>query len=313
MAPVGTELDARSPEIPRATIDFARTCGWTAPGRSARYPARTMSAPYPRPAAVAGRFYPADPDALDRSLAAYLETDRPAERVRGVVAPHAGYMYSGAIAGETYARVRVPDRVVILSPNHTGLGVQRSLWSGAGWEIPGATIPVDEALRERVRTEAGLEFDRQAHLHEHAIEVHLPFLHAINPNIRIVPIVLAGLPAEDCREVGQGLARAIAATAADGEVLIVASTDMSHYLPDREAKRLDTLALQRVTAMDPMGLYETVRKHDISMCGVIPTTVTLVATAALGATRAELVRYGNSGEASGDFERVVGYAGVLIG
>ena len=259
---------------------------------------------------MAGRFYPGDPAALHGVLGDHLRADRTPRPVRAIVAPHAGYIFSGGIAGQTYAAAAIPDRVILLCPNHTGRGVRRSLWSGAGWQIPGATIPVDDALRERLRVEANLELDLDAHLSEHAIEVHLPFLHARNPNVRIVPVVLAGLSPAECQEVGEGLARAIAAT--PGDVLIVASTDMSHYIPADEAARLDRLALERVEALDPAGLYRTVHEHHISMCGFIPTTVTLVAAKILGATRAELVRYGNSGERSGDFDRVVGYAGLVV-
>lgn len=243
-----------------------------------------------------------------------MQTDRPPEPAIAMMGPHAGYVYSGAILGETYARVKVPGRVIVMCPNHTGLGVRRSLWAGGAWQLPGAEIEIDVALAERVRVAARLEPDLDAHLREHAIEVHLPFLHHQNPDARIVPIVLAGLRLEDCREVGQGLARAIRDTkAADGDdVLIVASTDMSHYVSADAARRLDSMALERVEALDPEGLYETVRAHDISMCGFIPTTCALFAALELGATTAELVRYGNSGEASGDFSRVVGYAGVVV-
>jgi AmmeMemoRadiSam system protein B len=210
--------------------------------------------------------------------------------------------------------VVVPERVIVLCPNHTGMGVRRSLWAGGAWRLPGGAIEVDGELAARVRRRARLEPDLDAHVAEHAIEVHLPFLRHRNASARIVPIVLAGLSLAECREVGEGLARAIAETRAQhgGDVLLVASTDMSHYVPADEARALDGLALARVEALDPGGLYEVVRARDISMCGFIPTTCALFAARALGATRAELVRYGNSGDVSGDHERVVGYAGVVV-
>jgi len=265
-----------------------------------------------REPAVAGRFYPGDPGRLEHDLARYLgSAATPGAReadALAVIAPHAGYMYSGAIAGETYARVRVPERAVVLCPNHTGLGSRRSVWSGGAWRIPGGEIVVDADLARRVRQEAGLDEDKLAHLREHAIEVHLPFLRAKNPALSMVPICLAQLSLADCRKVGQGLARAIKGHA----VLLVASTDMSHYLSADAAERLDRLAIERIEALDPEGLYRVVSDLEISMCGYIPTTVTLFACRELGARRAALVRYGNSGEASGDFGRVVGYAGVVI-
>jgi AmmeMemoRadiSam system protein B len=152
-----------------------------------------------------------------------------------------------------------------------------------------------------------VQADQAAHLREHAIEVQLPLLVARQPRLRLTPICLAGLDLADCEALGKALAGAITAT---GEsVLIVASTDMSHYVSAEQAKRLDRLALDHVIELNPAGLYQTVREHDISMCGYVPTTVALFAALELGATRARLVRYGNSGETSGDFARVVGYAG----
>lgn len=263
-----------------------------------------------RTPAVAGRFYPGDENKIRRDLERYLRPVAEAPQTPvAVVAPHAGWMYSGRIAGETYAKVRVPDRVVVLCPNHTGLGVRRAIWSAGFWRFPGQDVPVDQELAERIRDEAGLEDDRIAHLREHAIEVHVPFLRARNPDVSIVPICLAQLSVADCRRIGEGLARAVGDLGSS--VLVVASTDMSHYIPADEAKALDALALDRVEAIDPEGLYEVVTREDISMCGYIPTTVTLVAARTLGAARAELVRYGNSGETSGDFDQVVGYAGLI--
>jgi MEMO1 family protein len=267
--------------------------------------------PETREPAVAGRFYPGDPGRLDHDLARYLGSAAPdAGEVDAlaVMAPHAGYMYSGSIAGETYARVRVPERVVVLCPNHTGLGSRRSVWSTGAWRIPGGDVGVDVELARRVRERAGLEADQLAHLREHAIEVHLPFLRAKNPGLCVVPICLAQLSLADCRKVGEGLAEAIEGH----EALLVASTDMSHYVSADAAERLDRRAIERVEALDPEGLYQIVNVLEISMCGYIPTTVTLFACRALGARSAKLVRYGNSGEASGDFSRVVGYAGVVI-
>ncbi len=266
-----------------------------------------------RQPAVAGRFYPGDPARLGHEVARLLG-EQPAERdAFAVMAPHAGYMYSGGVAGATFAQVRVPSRAVVMCPNHTGLGVRRSLWSSGQWNMPGGAVPIAEELASAIRDAADLGSDHMAHLREHAIEVQLPFLQARRPDISIVPICLAGLSLRECHELGEGLARAIAAAPGGAlGTLIVASTDMSHYVPADVAKRLDTLALERVRALDPDGLYDVVTRHDISMCGFIPTTVALVAALRLGATGAELVRYANSGDASGDYASVVGYAGVVV-
>jgi AmmeMemoRadiSam system protein B len=263
-----------------------------------------------RQPAVAGRFYPSDPARLDREVAEYLAATALPVRALALIAPHAGYMFSGRVAGATYARAIVPRTAVILCPNHTGMGSRRSIWISGAWQIPGAKIPIDADLAESIRREGGLQPDQLAHQAEHAIEVQLPFLRARNPQVSLVPICLAHLTPLECIALGEAIASAVHDR--QQEVLLVASTDMSHYLPADQAKELDDLALQAVRAMDPEGLYRTVQEHDISMCGFIPTAAVLAAARALGAKSAELVRYGNSGEASGDDDRVVGYAGLVV-
>ena len=260
--------------------------------------------------AVAGRFYSADPRRLAEQVDALLATSAEPERATMLVAPHAGYVYSGAVAGAAYARVSVPRRVVVLCPNHTGRGARRSVWPSGAWQLPGGAVPVDAELARLLVAEAHLTPDHAAHLGEHAIEVHLPFLRARRADVSVVPVCLGGLSLAECHEVGHGLARAIRETPDD--VLLIASTDMSHYIAAEEARRLDSLALERVLSLDPDGLYEVVTRHDISMCGYIPTTVALVASLELGAKSAKLVRYANSGDVSGDFSAVVGYAGVVV-
>ena len=272
-----------------------------------------------REPAVAGRFYPADPRRLEQEVARYLAGSQAApeqakpRRVIAVIAPHAGYVFSGAIAGETYARVEVPERAVVLNPNHTGMGSPRSIWSAGVWRLPGGSVPVDEPLAAHIRQEAKLEDDRRAHLHEHSGEVQLPFLRARRPEVRVVPICLSNLSLKACHSLGEGLARAVQQAAGDArDILLVASTDMSHFVSAEEARRLDMMALERVEKLDPDGLYEVVTENDISMCGFIPTTVVLVAARSLGANHVDLVRYGNSGETSGDYARVVGYVGAIV-
>lgn len=262
-----------------------------------------------REPAVAGRFYPGQADELAREVRGHLP-DATAEDAIGLVGPHAGYVYSGAIAGETYARVRVPRRAIVLGPNHTGLGPKMSVWPSGVWRLPGMDLGVDPELVRRLEDEVGFEPDQLAHLREHSVEVHLPFLAARRRDVSIAPACLRRLSADDCRKAGEGIAQVVRDTS--DAVLLVASTDMSHFLDAETARRLDHLALDRVRALDPEGLHRTVEEHDISMCGYIPTTVMLFAALSLGATRAELVRYGNSGEAFGDYARVVGYAGLVI-
>jgi AmmeMemoRadiSam system protein B len=262
--------------------------------------------------AVAGRFYPAAPDELTRELEDYMSSRSVPREARAVIVPHAGYMYSGAIAGATFARVNVPARVIVLCPNHTGLGERRAVYASGTWRLPTGDVEVDAELAAAIREDAKLADDVLAHRYEHAIEVELPFLKARRPDVRVVPICLARLSVEECERIAMSIVRVLERCAATRETLLVASTDFSHYVTAAQAKKLDQLAIERIEALDAGGLYDTVMTREISMCGFIPTTVSLFAAKALGATRATLVRYGNSGERSGDYERVVGYAGFVL-
>ena len=263
-----------------------------------------------RPTTVAGRFYPGDPDALAEVVHALVVADAPPVAAIGLIAPHASYVYSGALAGATWARAVVPPRVIFICPNHTGLGSGRSIWIRGRWAIPGGHVEIDERLADRIVSLAGLRADTDAHRAEHAIEVHLPLLRARRADAKIVPICLGGLTLGECEVIAEGLATAIREV---GEpVLIAASSDLSHYIGAAEAKELDALALARILELDPAGLYQIVRERRISMCGVIPTTVMLLASIALGARRSVEIGYTHSGTVSGDLRRVVGYAGALV-
>jgi MEMO1 family protein len=261
-----------------------------------------------REAAVAGRFYPGRRDELARDLRTLMPDAEGAAPAVAVLAPHAGYVYSGAVAGATYRRVAVPQRAVVLCPNHTGVGERVALWPDGGWLTPLGRVPVDPELTAALRTWPGVRADRAAHLAEHALEVQLPFLQARRPDVAIAALCLGPLPVDECLSLGEALAGALRARPA----LLVASSDMSHYVSDAEARRKDGQALDRFLALDARGLFETVEREDISMCGFIPAAVVLAAARALGATQAELVRYANSGDVNGDWERVVGYAGAIV-
>jgi len=262
-----------------------------------------------REPAVAGRFYPAEPDRLASEVQRLLGVAPSEQPVRalGVIAPHAGYIYSGAIAGTTFARIVVPPRTVVLCPNHTGMGEPVALWPDGGFRTPVGRVPVDLELAAELAACPLVSRDRAAHRHEHALEVQLPLLLARQPELRIVPLCLGRLTLDQCRELGAAIA-----SAAGPDALVVASSDMSHYIPAAEARRRDHRALDRVLALDPEGLYATVRGEGITMCGVVPATVMLFAARQLGARSATLVRYGNSGEVNGDTRSVVGYAGVIV-
>jgi len=263
-----------------------------------------------RPAAVAGMFYPGDAKDLRAEVERLIGPAPSEEHAIAVVAPHAGYAYSGAVAGAVYREVRVPTAAIVLCPNHTGDGARAAIMSSGSWHIPGRSVPVDKRLAEELRDAAGLTEDRLAHAREHSLEVQLPFLMYRNPSVRLVPVCLAQLPFESCARIGNALADVVSRHGRD--LLLVASTDMSHYLSADAAREKDQLAMDRIAALDPEGLYSTVLERDISMCGFIATVVVLVASKALGATTARLVRYANSGDVSGDTAHVVGYAGFVI-
>jgi len=261
--------------------------------------------------AVSGQFYPGTASGLSRALLALTREVKEREPAIGVVVPHAGYVYSGAVAGEVFSSIRIPDRAVLFCPNHTGIGEDAAIMPRGAWRMPWGDVPIDEELAARLKIACPLlREDASAHSREHAIEVQLPFLHRFRPDVRIVPVALGRLSLEECRVLGENVADAIA-----GETerpLLVASSDMSHYVPDAVAREKDRMAIDRMLALDPEGLYRIVRTERISMCGVLPATVVLFAARRLGATAARLVRYATSGDVSRDFDQVVGYAGLTF-
>jgi AmmeMemoRadiSam system protein B len=262
-------------------------------------------------------FYPRSAAAVAAEAAALVTGDAPPAPAIAVVSPHAGWMYSGALAGKLFAGVDVPERVLVIAPNHTGAGPRASVWSApaeegaSSWQLPGLEVPIDAPFVTSLLAEApALRADREAHDHEHAIEVLLPLIAVRQPKLRLAAIVLGGLSFKECEALGAAIARAI--QRAEGPTLIVASSDMSHYLEDDDARAVDRLALAPLGAADPRALFDAVRAHGITMCGYIPATVALIAARALGATRASIVGYATSADAGGDRGRVVGYAAVRI-
>ncbi|MDA8162473.1 MAG: AmmeMemoRadiSam system protein B [Desulfobacteraceae bacterium] len=264
-----------------------------------------------RNAVAANRFYDGDPKRLRHELGRLVGPLKDVKPALAVIAPHAGYMYSGHTAAAAYARVNVPSACVVIGPNHTGLGSPAAIMSGGYWTMPMGTVPVEEKLANDVLARSRqLKNDIQAHLYEHSIEVQIPFLQYRQPNLKIVPICLAGLPYQACEDIGRSIAGAIETF--EEPVLLIASTDMSHYEPKNQAEKKDRLAIERILALDPQGLFNTIFETGISMCGVIPTTVTLIAAMALNAERAVLVDYSTSGDTTGDYQSVVGYASIII-
>jgi len=261
--------------------------------------------------AVAGQFYEGSARKLQEQVDSLLVPAAEPVTALAAVVPHAGFMYSGSVAGRVYGAMRPADVYILVGPNHTGLGVPVSLMSFGEWEIPGQRLPIAYRVAQRLLTSVEFaEEEEQAHKLEHSLEVQLPFVKRVSPNAKIVPIVIGDTRLETCIALGRGLAQAVVEDTRS--VLLVASSDMSHYVPDTLARELDQKALDRIRALDPEGLHRVVKNLGISMCGVAPTTAVLAAAVALGAEKADVVAYMTSGDISGDRDRVVGYAGVVI-
>lgn len=272
-----------------------------------------------RRSAVAGHFYKGTPDSLQKQVRSFLVPTTEKKIVLGAMVPHAGLMYSGRTAGAVYSCIAVPETVVLIGPNHTGMGAPVSLMANGSWETPLGIVDVNGDLAARILDRSSLiREDALAHLHEHSLEVQLPFLQQLRDRFRIVPIQMLDTRFNTCIEVGNAIASAIREKSAGesdidrARVLIIASSDMSHYVSADTAKKKDEKAIDAVMRRDPRALYQAVREYGISMCGYGPTIAVLTACNELGATRTELVSYTNSGDASGDYEQVVGYAGIII-
>ncbi len=265
--------------------------------------------------AVAGRFYPGDPDDLRTEARGYLSQASTANqapvRAVGCIAPHAGYMYSGHVAGAVFARVEVPRRCIVLCPNHTGLGHALAVMSDGAWQTPLGDVPIDAELAAALKRRfPALQEDSAAHRAEHAAEVELPFLLLRQPELRFVPIALGTSQFEVLEQLGKALGDVVAAQ--KEPVLIVASSDMNHYESDAVTRVKDHRAIERILTLDPRGLFDVVTQQEISMCGFGPAVAMLTSARLLGAKSAELVKYATSGDVSGDRDMVVGYAGVVV-
>jgi len=268
-----------------------------------------------RQPAVAGHFYPGTAEALKRQVQEFIV---PAEKTRalGILSPHAGLIYSGRVAGAVYSSIDLPDTFVLIGPNHTGLGARVSIMCEGIWETPLGAVGIDEPLARSILSRSPrIQEDSLAHLREHSLEVQLPFLQYFKKRFTIVPIQMLDTRLETCLEVGRAVGEAIKEGMRDerpSNALIVASSDMSHYESAASAKEKDFKAIQNILSLDPEGLHNTVKKHGITMCGYGPAVAMLTACKILGASEAKLVKYANSGEVSGDYEQVVGYAGIIV-
>jgi hypothetical protein len=264
-----------------------------------------------REPAVAGYFYPGNPQSLLRQIESFLREPEKSYEAKAIVAPHAGYIYSGIVAGAVYSSVRLPKRFILLGPNHTGQGPQLSLYPYGEWRTPLGLASIDAELTERLKNECpDLSEDRLAHAREHSLEVQIPFLQARVPEFSFAAVCVGTGDYAMLDRLGHAVASVV--KSASEPILVIASSDMNHFESAEVSAEKDRCAIDRVLALDPAGLYRVVREKNISMCGYAPTVVSLTTCLILGATEGHLVRYANSGETSGDYDRVVGYAGMVI-
>lgn len=261
--------------------------------------------------AVAGSFYNANPDELARDVRALLHSDRTPEPAFGAIVPHAGYVYSGPVAGAVYAQMAIPRTAVILCPNHTGLGAPAALEPSDMWRTPLGDVPVDRRLAGRLlKLAPSLTEDFAAHAREHSLEVQLPFLQMRRPDVALVAVCLGAPDLALCREVGRALATLVAEE--KEPPLLLASSDMNHYESREVGRAKDEKALSRIEAVDAEGLFRTVIEENITMCGFLPATALLFAAREAGVSAARVVARRDSGDETGDLSSVVGYAGVVL-
>lgn len=265
-----------------------------------------------RPPAAAGRFYSADPVTLARDVDGFCAQPGGGKiAALTCVVPHAGYIYSGGVAGAVYGRLQLPRRFILLGPRHFPIGAQLAILTEGAWETPLGSAQIDEPLARALHEACPvLREDAAAHSREHSLEVQLPFLQRRSPDFTFVPVVLGTDRFATMEDLGRAVAQVMAAQ--QEPVLLICSSDFNHYEEDAVTRAKDGKAIQQILALDPRGLYDTVRQEEISMCGYAAAVATLTAVRRLGATQAELVRYATSGDVNGERDSVVGYAGIVI-
>jgi len=260
---------------------------------------------------VAGQFYPASASQLKAMIEMLVDAKVEKQEAIGLVSPHAGYIYSGPVAGAAISRIKFKDTFVIMGPNHTGRGKPLSIMTQGTWKTPLGEVEIDSELGKQILTTSShLKEDDAAQQHEHSIEVQIPFLQYFKPDIRIVPIILSHASGDTYKEIGKEIAKAVREL--NREVVLIASSDMTHYEPHELAQKKDAKAIDAILGLDEDELLKRVEELNISMCGYAPTVSLISAAKELGAKTAELVRYQTSGDTTGDYSSVVGYAGIII-
>ncbi|MCX6005927.1 MAG: AmmeMemoRadiSam system protein B [Chloroflexi bacterium] len=264
-----------------------------------------------REAAVAGQFYPAWPKELKETIKFMVDKEAAKVDAIGVVSPHAGYIYSGPVAGAVFSRIKFKNTFILIGPNHRGMGKHLSIMTGGSWKTPLGEVEINTEMAQAIlEASDNLEEDSLAHRYEHSLEVQVPFLQYFKPDIMIVPIVLSQAAPPIYEEIGRAIAKVLKKSGNDA--VIVASSDMTHYEPHEKAKEKDKKAIEAILDLDTAELVKRIAQYNITMCGYAPAISLITAAKDLGARKTELVKYMTSGDTSGDFSSVVGYAGIII-
>jgi len=266
-----------------------------------------------RKPAVASKFYPNNKDILEKQIRSFIKETKP-ENALACVMPHAGYVYSGAVATQTAASVQIKENIILLGPNHTGLGKDFSIMSKGKWQTPLGEININSSIAETLIKECPLiKEDSEAHVYEHSLEVELPILQLLSKKeFSIVPLVLMPTQKSDYDNIAEAIYKTITKLGLKDKTLLVASSDMTHYETHESAKNKDSLAIEAILSLDEDMLIKRVDEYNISMCGYVPVAITIMVAKKLGANKTKLIKYQTSGEISGDYDAVVGYAGIII-
>lgn len=263
---------------------------------------------------VAGSFYPKDADSINKEISGFLDGNQEAKlKAIGCVLPHAGYLYSGKVAAVTLSQIDIPERVILLGPNHTGNGSACSIMTDGVWQTPLGRVKIDKKLALLISSGSKyFEDDSEAHLNEHSLEVELPMLQYFKKDFEIVPIAFLTQELSILQEIGQDIANALQESDYKDRVMFLASSDMTHYEADNQARAKDKKAIEAILALNEEKLMREISNFNISICGFAPVAVMLSAAKALGAKSGRLAIYQTSGDVTGDKTSVVGYAGIIV-
>ncbi|MCX5706712.1 MAG: AmmeMemoRadiSam system protein B [Candidatus Omnitrophica bacterium] len=262
---------------------------------------------------VSGRFYPSLPQEIKNQIESFLGPKEEKIDALGCLLPHAGYIYSGKVAVRTLAKIKIRNNIILLGPNHTGYGPDYSIMTEGVWQTHLGEVKINSILAKKIiEPSAYLEEDSLAHNSEHSLEVELPILQYFKKDFEIVPIVFKSENFAELVKIGEEIGLAIQDLQLKDQVLLISSSDMTHYEEEAQARKKDQKAIGAILKLDQDKLREEVTGFNISMCGYAPTVVMLGAAKKLGAKKAQLVSYQTSADTTGDKSSVVGYAGLII-